>query len=95
MNAVINRLSYSSFHGKRVIKMPDEWNNIRQSHVRGEEKAEDGIVVYATANHMVKVTNWNVGAVEPIPASMGRVYMSCFDFAPFLYQPKMPALLAQ
>ena len=43
MNLTINKLNYSTFYGKRTIKQPDDWNNMRQVVVRGIEQEEDGI----------------------------------------------------
>ena len=44
---------------------------------------------------MVLIKDFNKKNVVPYPHPLPKVYMSCFDFAPFLYQPKMPTLLAQ
>ena len=65
MGLTINRLMSSAFYGKRTVKQPDEWNKYRQAYTRGEEIEEDGVLVYATANNMVFVPDWNKGNVNP------------------------------
>ena len=61
MNLVKNRLDYCMWSGKRSYKVPDEWDNHRGVLIKGEEREEDGIVAFATANQFVLVPNFNSG----------------------------------
>ena len=91
MNCVKNRMSHDIWRGKRTIKQPDEWDSRLGVNVRGVEATEDGILAFATAHEQVLIVDWNAGQQVPKPDNnMANMKQSCLNFAPFLFQHKMP-----
>ena len=87
MALVKNKMDYALWSGKRTLKQPDEYDSYRGQTIKGVEIEEDGILAFATANEQVLVPNWNTGQQIPSPNNdMSKMYQSCIDFAPFLFQ---------
>ena len=95
MRLVKNRMNYALWEGRRSIKYADEFDNNRNAVIKGGENEEDGILAFATANHQVLVTNWNTGQQIPDNSDMSKMMMSCVDFAPFLFQHRIPDSIQQ
>ena len=94
MQIVKNRMDFCMWPGKRSYRIPDEWSNSNPRgenvFIKGEEKSEDGIIAFATANQFVLVSDYNNGNFEPKGSDLSKMKQSCIDFAPFLFQHNMP-----
>jgi len=90
MGLVLNRMNYSLWSGKRSIKQPDEYDTYKNETIPGSQSDENGILAFATASQQVLVCNWNTGQMQPEGSDMSKMYQTCMDFAPFLFQHKIP-----